>query len=181
MKKLALAFLIATSIASPAFASDGTVTISGTIDVPTCTVNSGAGDFTVALPTVSANEVQQSSNGRKIAGKTSFTISLIHCAGASRVRANFENTGTVVDALGMVLKNRGSGKNVGVRITNYNDDTDSNGTVVTAGDNSKQGAFAAIVNGAATLRYAAHYVLHTTAAVTPGSVATSITYKLEYQ
>lgn len=78
MKKLTLAagLLLSLGLTTSAFASDGTVTITGKINDQTCQVNTNGKNLTVTLPTVQKTALGAADS---VAGKTPFSITLTGC------------------------------------------------------------------------------------------------------
>lgn len=158
-----------------AFASDGTITVTGSVVDSTCTVASTAGgkDFTVALPAVSKTTLAAAGN---TAGATGFGIKLNGCSPASgNVHTHFDAGATVDPNTGRLTLNAGGASNVQIQIKN------ADGSVIKAGadstlQNSKTTALAA---GAAQLNYIMEY--YATGAATAGAANSSVTYTIAYQ
>lgn len=158
-----------------AFASDGTITVTGRVTDSTCTIASTAGgkDFTVALPTVSKTTLAAAGN---TAGATGFGIKLSGCTPDSgNVRTHFDAGATVDPNTGRLTLNAGGASNVQIQIKNVD------GSVIKAGadstlQNSKPVALAA---GVAQLNYIMEY--YATGAATSGEANSSVTYTIAYQ
>lgn len=78
MKKLTLAagLLLSLGLTSSAFASDGTITITGKVTSQSCQVKTGTNNQTVSLPSVMFSSLSKKGD---TAGRTEFTISLQNC------------------------------------------------------------------------------------------------------
>lgn len=166
-----------------AHASDGSVTVNGTVATNTCSINGVAAgtsfDKTVTLPTVTTSSF---SSGRQAGASapTDLQLVLTNCAGpATKVVASFINDPTLVSsAAGALLNLATTGAAQNVQILLYNaswapiDATyNSNNDVATNG--------AMITNGNATLQYYAKYT--NIGVVQPGTVLSKVTYQLVYQ
>lgn len=175
MKKLIAVLVAGTALTSAAYASDGTVNITGKVTGSTCAVsNLTGGILTVALPTVSTTTL---STAGSTAGTTPFKLTLTGCNLSSpdtKVLANFE-AGPNLDFGNGNLKNTG-GSNVEVQLLNSAFQA-INIAAGNANNNSLANAVAP-TSGAATLNYAAQY--YATAPATAGSVSTSVTFSLAY-
>jgi major type 1 subunit fimbrin (pilin) len=158
-----------------AFASDGTITVTGKVMDSTCTIASTAGgkDFTVALPTVSKTTLAAAGN---TAGATGFGIKLSGCTPDSgNVHTHFDAGTTVDPNTGRLTLNGGGAGNVQIQIKN------ADGSVIKAGadatlQNSKPVALAA---GAAQMNYVMEY--YATGTATSGAANSSVTYTIAYQ
>lgn len=175
MKKvsiISLGLLLAAAQVNAAEASDGTINFTGQIESQTCTVslNGGTSTGSVELPTVSSSLLKTPG---QTAGNTRFTIDLSDCsAQTGDVFAYFEQ-GANVNAEGR-LTNTGTAKNVDLQLL------DSASKALNAGstDQTASPTTAALNAGAATLTYAAQY--YATDAATSGTVASSVTYSINY-
>ncbi|WP_312760083.1 fimbrial protein [Pantoea brenneri] len=175
MKKvslISLGLLLAAAQVNAAQASDGTINFTGQINSQTCTVsvNGGPSTNTVALPAVSSSLLKTAG---QTAGATRFNIDLSDCAvKTGNVFAYFEQ-GANVNANGR-LTNTGSATNVDLQLL------DNNSVALNAGSTEQTASplTAALTDGAATLTYAAQYFA--TAAATSGTVASSVTYSINY-
>ncbi|GLQ93922.1 fimbrial protein [Dyella acidisoli] len=176
MKKtfLTAALLAVCSLAvAPAFASDGTITITGKVVANTCTFNvngSGSASSTVQLPVVFTTALNAAG---AVAGKTPFTIAVTGCdSNLTSVQEQFG--GSNIDATTGNLKNTASGNNVEVQLLAGT----GAGTVMnlSTGTNSPVGTLS---GGAVTLNFQAQY--YATAAATSGLVSTTVTYTTQYQ
>lgn len=179
MTKSLFASLLLICALTPAasFASDGSITVSGSVAAPTCTINGGAPNFTVTLPTVSVATFTSADRFWQ-AGKTAFSITLTGCSVGANARAYFELGPNDYNGSGKYLKNNGTAQNVVVQLMSQNGSS-ADGLMVAGSAN--QGDFVAITNGVATLRYSAHYNIVHGSRPSPGTVTTSVTYRVEYQ
>lgn len=171
----AVAFALAFS--SSASAADGTITINGEITDTTCniSVNGGAADATVVLPTVSASSLAAAG---ETAGATPFNIALSGCTGTALGTATtwFES-GLNVDSTSGRLNNTGTATEVQVQLLN------SGMAAIMAGGPQGGGGQndipVDISTGDGTLNYYAQY--YATAPSTAGTVVTSVEYTLVYE
>ncbi|ARL38886.1 fimbrial protein [Burkholderia pseudomallei] len=168
-----------------AYASDGTITFTGSVVASTCKVNGGNGDLTVALPQVATNQL---ANTGQTAGRTPFTLSLSGCTSPvdkdgnpianvpTKVAVVFE-PGPNVNLTTGRLKPTGSGAaanvEVGIQTDGYKD-------IMIGADAANQGTQVATIgkDGNATLQYAAQY--YATGVSTAGPITTSVTYSVIY-
>jgi major type 1 subunit fimbrin (pilin) len=173
-----LAGVCTLTLASQAFATDGTINFTGSLTASTCKINgNAAGTATtepVTLPTLAASSL---TNAGSTAGATPFALNLTDCTG-STAQTKFE-VGSTVDASTGALINQSTDtqkSNVQVQIlnnqmqainlyTNENSQTAS----LTGDDGTKSG----------TLQYYAQYYAPA-AAATAGSVSTSVTFSMLY-
>ncbi|MBY8610509.1 type 1 fimbrial protein [Burkholderia arboris] len=165
------------------FAADGTITFSGNVTAQTCTINgngSGAKNFTVTLPTVSAGSLATS--GATV-GTTPFSIALTGCtpttgAGAVKsVHAYFETGPTIDSTTGNLILATGGATNVEIQLLNGADQSAIKLGQVDASQNSK--AVNVSAAGAATLQFYAQY--YATGAATAGAANSSVMYTIAYQ
>lgn len=159
-----------------AHASDGTITFNGSITGQTCTINggSGAGDFTVTLPTVSASAL---SSPGQTAGRTPFNIVLTGCTpGTGNVHAFFESGSTTDATTGDLILDAGGASFVQIGLLNHADGSSIKAGFADASQNSKA---VALNSGAATLSYDAQYVA--TGVATAGAANSSVLYDIVYQ
>ncbi len=173
---LGVAVAFALAFSASANAADGTITINGEITDTTCnvSVNGGAADATVVLPTVSASALAAAG---ETAGTTPFSIALSGCSGTSLGTAStwFE-AGLNVDGATGHLNNTGTATNVQVQLLNS-----SQAAIVaggTPGTGTQNDVPVNISSGSGTLNYFAQY--YATAQSTGGTVATSVEYTLVY-
>lgn len=171
----AVAFALAFS--SSASAADGTITINGEITDTTCSisVNGGAADATVVLPTVSASSLTAAG---ETAGNTPFSIALSGCAGTALNTASawFES-GLNVDGTSGRLNNTGTATEVQVQLLNSGQDVIVAGG--TPGGGTQNDVPVDITGGSGTLNYFAQY--YATNQSTAGTVTTSVEYTLVYE
>lgn len=172
VSKLACA-IIALTIPVSAQASDGTITFSGAVTGSTCTVklNGGTASGTVTLPTVSTAALDAAG---KTAGATAFTLDISGCAFSgsdAAVTAYFE-AGANVDATTGRLNNTLGAGNVQLQLFvggNY-------ASKIAAG---QFGQNIATPVSSGQLKYGVEYYANG-AAVTAGTVGSTVTYSLVY-
>lgn len=177
MKKLTLAagLLLSLGLTSSAFASDGTVTITGKVIDQSCTVNTNGKDQTVKLPTVQTSTLNEAN---KTAGKTPFTISLENCkATTDQVGAFFLPSDAYVNSDGN-LKNLVSNgaENVAVQLVNEDD------TAIKVGYNvdSQNVSYKSLDNKTSkVLNYKAQYIA--TGVAGTGEVQAKVEYNIIYK
>jgi len=179
MKFIARAALAsALVLVGSAYASDGTINITGSIVGTTCTVtgNDTGSNVKVQLPTIAASNLAAAN---QVSGTTPFSIGLSGCKnGAANatgaVKAYFE-TGPNVDLATGRLKVTGTGTATNVQLELLND----NGSSIKIGDSSTITGTTFDTEGKATLNYRVQY--HATGVVVGGSANSSVTYSLNYQ
>jgi len=175
--------LAAAALAAPlgCLASDGTITINGSVTAETCSIAStvgttaGTNNFTITLPNVSSATL---SAAGKTSGTTRFSLLLSGCnamSGAGTVYAFFEH-GTTVNSAGRLSNTAATTPATGVDIELLNATGTSMNLASTAGS---QGATPVpVTSNTATLTYYARY--YATAAAGAGNLATSVTYSIVY-
>lgn len=173
-----LSLLVSTLLLPSAFASDGTITITGTITDTTCTiaVNDGNADGTVTLPTVSAKTLAASGD---VAGATPFSIGLSSCSGTSLGTAtSYFEPGAYVDTESGRLNvdsATGSATNIQVQLLN----SEREAIVAGAATGGQNDISTDIESGSGTLNYYAQY--YATGVSTAGSVSTQVSYTIVYE
>ena len=184
MKKLLTitSALALSSIATQAFASDGTINFTGTISNVTCTLAAAGGTTTgtVALPTVTQTALKAVGD---TAGTTQFSIKLSACTGTpapTQAAAWFE-TGSEVNAAGRLVTTIADTATDTLSIALYNMGS-ATPIVIGQGDGSmgSSGAKFAITSGGATLNYQAKYYAEKTG-VPAGAVKAKVNYTIQYQ
>ena len=189
MKKALLGTAIAltvSSLAMPAGASDGTINIRGKLTQATCTVkiDGGSADALITLPSLSTSTLSKSG---ATAGRTAFTINLTGCTTSfqnpaeniTKVRAYFEHGPNVDPASGRlnnsIASTAGGAGNVQVQLR------DEAENEIYIGNTSQRANAAETLTsqGAADLVYNLYY--YATGQSTPGSLATSVTYSIDYE
>jgi len=180
MKKILLVAAAAAGLASiaPAFASDGTINITGSVTATTCRINgaNSPANISVTLPNVSTTSLN--ADGR-VAAPTPFAINLTQCAANTKATTYFEQGGNV-DATSGYLKNAAvatPATNVQVQLLN-GDNTPIALNGATGAQGSKQ--ITTDATGAGTLNYIAQYVAKGGAAGA-GAVSTSVVFTMQYQ
>ena len=182
LNRLLLTSLVSSALLSGgAMAADtGTIDFVGAITDTTCDVDiGGAGpNATVTLPTVSAASLQ---NPTDVNGKTQFNMAISGCSGTviNTTKAFFQPGNTVDTATGRLLNTDLTGAtHVTLQLRDGSDDS-----VIKVGDQSQTGSAAIgyvdITSGSANLPYFVEY--YAEQAVTPGAVASQVTYNLDYQ
>ncbi len=186
---------------APAFAVDGTITITGEIISSTCKINGEAPphNLLINLPKIGASALK---NQGDVAGATPFTLTLTECPSelSGQVRAHFEpgpttdydtgnlyaysNSGTAKTKESSIPAGQaGMAKFQSVEIQLANPD----GTAIKIGatDSLPQGA--ELKNGSgsdgkktATLRYLARYYKSSSGTITPGKLYTYVQYSIVY-
>lgn len=146
----------------------GSVQFHGYIVSQTCTVNDGAPDLSVTLPTVPATSLDTLG---KTAGRTEFNINLSECdEDLNEIAVSFEvgpNTNLVANR----LINRGTASNVEVQIL----DSDSNPVKLNGSAPTK---YTPVFNGSAQIKYYAEY--YAAGSASSGTVETSTRYTVVY-
>lgn len=178
--KLLAALIVAGTAMGAQFAhaADGTITFNGKITAQTCTINgngTGAHDFTVQLPAVSASTL---SGVGKVAGQTPFNIALTNCTPTTgNVHTFFEAGPTTDTTTGNLILDAGGAQNVQIRLLNGG----TASTPIKAGfTDVAQGSNAVpLSNGAATLWYYAQY--YATGQATAGAANSSVMYSIAYE
>jgi len=172
-----LAGVCTLTLATQAFASDGTINFTGSLTASTCKINgNSAGTATavnVTLPTLAASAL---ANAGSSAGVTPFALSLTGCTGTT-AQTQFE-VGPTVDATTGNLVNQStesSKSNVQVQILNNQmqainlyTNQNSQSTTLTGDESATSG----------TLQYYAQY--YAPAKATPGAISTSVTFSMLY-
>jgi major type 1 subunit fimbrin (pilin) len=178
MKVLRLSCLLSAAISLVAplssYASDGTISFSGTLNASTCTVSSGtSGSFAVPLPSVATSSVTGLGT---TGGNTSFSIAITGCTGGSTATAFFE-PGAYLDASTGHLKTAtGAGAAANVELQLQNSDTSAIDLSKPSG--SQNVAAATISSNQATANFIAVY--YATGVTTAGTVNSSVTYSMIY-
>ncbi|MFP0195028.1 fimbrial protein [Pseudomonas sp. PHC1] len=177
-KSLSFAILLAATTIQVANASDGTINFNGELVTQTCTI---AVDgvvtptaATVTLPTVSTSVLSTSG---EVAGQTGFNIQLSACTGAATTAAAFFEAGASVDPVSGNLNNMtGTASEVQLQLIDA-----ANGSAIQAGNTNQitNTTRNTLVGGAVNMPYAVQYFA--TAATTPGTVISSVTYSIDYQ
>ncbi|WP_082695879.1 fimbrial protein [Aquitalea pelogenes] len=169
------------SIATQAFAYDGTITFNGTISNVTCTLAAGSGGTgAVTLPTVTQSALKAAGD---TAGATQFSIKLSNCQGTpapTQAAAWFESGPEVNQAGRLVATVAGNSTDtLSIALYNINSPTpiavgQGNGSIGSSGSPFQ------LSNGSATLNYQAKYYAEKTG-VPPGAVQAKVNYTIQYQ
>lgn len=164
-------------------ASTGTITFNGELTDSTCNVviDGQASDATVTLPTVSISDLPSSG---KTSGRTAFNLQLSDCvvgtnAGQSKVSAFFQTGATVDQSTGRLKNTLTDGATlVDLQLL----DASNNYAPINVGSTNQVSDMAYVdidANGSATLPYAVEY--YANGQTTPGLVASSVVYNLQYK
>lgn len=191
LKRTLLSLGLATACGSLAMAPatlaavpDGTITFSGSVTASTCTVkgptSAGSNNFTVTLPTVSANSLTANGTGAYASSATPFTMTLSACPAGAKVGAQFYSAANA-DTL------TGNGTLKGTGVTGVDVQLlDSGSTPVTIGTTAPTGNAnvtdqTTVASGGATLAYSAQYYATSAYAGAGGTVSTTVNYVINYQ
>lgn len=164
-------------------ASTGTITFNGELTDSTCNVviDGQGSDATVTLPTVSISELDSSG---KTTGRTAFNLQLSDCVvgtntGQSKVSAFFQTGATVDQSTGRLKNTLTDGaSSVDLQLL----DASNNFAPINVGSTSQVSDMGYVdidANGTATLPYAVEY--YANGQTTPGLVASSVVYNLQYK
>jgi major type 1 subunit fimbrin (pilin) len=172
---LYLAGVGALTFAAQAFASDGTITFTGTVSAGTCTIDvngSASGTATVKLDPVTQTSLAAAG---ATAGSKPFTIALTKCSGATKVKTAFELGANVDTATGALKNTASDGSTAQIQVLN------DAGAPINLGTNanSQQATIDSTAN-TATLQYYTRYYAKA-ASTTAGAVSTSVTYSMSYE
>lgn len=170
MKKILLVAAAAAGLASvsPAFAADGTITITGKVTGTTCVIANN-GNVTVPLPQVSSTAL--ATNGAT-AGQKAFALNLSGCASTTKATAYFEPGANVDPATGNLRNATGAGNATNVQVQLYNSDLTP---INLFSNNAKQ----VTIGTAGPMNFYAGY--YATGQATAGDVTTSVVYTMLYQ
>ena len=161
-------------------AADGTITFIGAVTDTTCSIDAkavGAADKDVTLPTVTSSTLGSKGSTAGTTAATDLTFALSGCSTETKAVARFENGPTIDQTTGYLANQAPAGaQNVQVRLLNASHMPIN---VVTGENNDMAGNGAAIVSGAANLKYFAEY--YATGKATAGPVNTSVQYTVDYQ
>ena len=170
-----------------AHASDGSVTVNGTVATNTCSINGTAAGTpfskTVTLPTIPVTAVSSGNYNAGMSAATDLQIVLTNCAGpATKVIASFNNDDGAVDQNTNAWNNlatTGAAQNIEVGLFNSQFKRVVPGLT---GFNTMANNGVTITNGNATLQYYAQYMgTPAYGAAQPGTVLAKMTYQLVYQ
>lgn len=167
------------SLAANVNAADGTIDFEGEVTAASCTINSGAPDFSVVLPTVSSATL---SAAGETAGRTPFTISLTDCVDATEVSTYFEPGPTVDFATGRLINqldpSADGAENVMIQLLGQNSSFLPI-QAIGADGNQPNSQWVTVTDGEADLNYYAEY--YAEAAAIPGLVESSVQYTISYR
>lgn len=176
MKKLLLVAAAAAGLVSiaPAFAADGTITVTGTVTANTCRVAGTSGtNVTVALPAVPATSLAAAG---QTAATTPFAINVSGCTSGARAQAFFEPSSLIDPTTnGLRMASGATATNVQVKLLNAD-----LSQIQLAGVRGSQASqqITTDTSGAGTLNYFAQY--YATGAATAGSVNTNVQFTMIY-
>jgi major type 1 subunit fimbrin (pilin) len=158
------------------YASDGSLSLSGTLTATTCTAtgNGASTDFTVTLPKVGINSLK---NLGDVAGAITFTLGVKDCTNVTGISVFFESVN------GSISSNRianalttGKAANVSVQIKNPD-----GSSLTLSGGKGSQGINTSTLGTSATTGYAtfvANY--YATAQAGAGGFSGAVTYTMVY-
>ena len=164
---------------STAHASNGTINFTGKVSDVTCTVENGtSGDFTVALSTVSKNQLAASG---ATAGRVPFDIQVTGCGdGDGKISAYFESGPNVNLETGNLVNTAvGGAGNVEIQITNSQGEAIAIKAAAGADGAQANAEWIPLTGGSATINYGAQY--YATGVATAGEVIASVQYTMIYQ
>lgn len=180
MKKFAKASIAASIVsvsifasAASAFASSGTIDISGKVEDQVCNIEATGNALgnTLVLPTVFKSDL--ASDGTT-AGATGFQFALTGCPTTGSVSAYFESTNVDTTTGNLVNRAAAPAENVQVQVLN------ADGQEIDLNTNANNGVVALDASGNATLDYSAQYIAKGGAAGA-GDVETQLVYTVRYQ
>ncbi|WP_244850032.1 fimbrial protein [Caballeronia sp. SL2Y3] len=171
MKKLKIGIVaLGLTCAASAFAADATLTFTGTIILPTCTVDSNSVNQTIALGTARTTDFAAVGNTKN---PTPFNITLNNCAANTNVAMTVNGTSDTVQS---VLANTGTAAQVGVQLLKAVNAGDTTGTPITLNSSLNIGTVGA-TNSLTIPMVAQFYRLGT---MTGGTVSATATVNFAY-
>ncbi|SQI40041.1 S-fimbrillin [Leminorella richardii] len=177
---LSAAIVAAFGAATAQAASNGTVNFTGEVIDKTCdiTIDGAASPATVILAAVDKSQLAVAGATAK---RTGFNIELKNCSGGatvSKAAAFFEN-GSTVDAIGYRLNNTAAAGTAATQVQLQLVDA-ATGNPIKVGSPTQHTATTTydLSSGSATLPYAVEY--YATGAATPGLVASSVNFTVNY-
>ncbi|BAO89137.1 fimbrial protein [Caballeronia cordobensis] len=153
-----------------AYAADATLTFTGTITLPTCTVDPNSVTKSIDLKT--ARTTDFTAVGSTL-NATAFNLDLINCASNTNVGMTVSGTSDTVTS---VLKNTGSAAQVGVQVLHAAKAGDTTGTPIALGSALSLGVVDA--SGSMTIPMVAQF--YRLGTMTAGSVSASATVNFTY-
>lgn len=159
-------------------ASAGNIQFNGELTATTCDVSiDGQGpDATVTLPTISTSQFSYYGKG---VGRTSFVMELSNCTGSQGTVSAFFESGPTVDATsGLLLNTGGTASRIALELL---DGTTGNQVHVGYSSQVSENAYVDISSGSAQLPYAVQYIGTQPTPPGPGTVASNVTYSLQYK
>jgi major type 1 subunit fimbrin (pilin) len=177
LKVISSALLIAGLAAPAAFATDGTITFTGSITSVTCEIDgngTGGPDFTVDLGGVNAGAFKKIGDVPSKVGFRIFVGGNDECTDGTKVYANFEPGALVDPATGMGKLDGGAGTAQGVLIRMFNENEEALDIV-----SNQKWVKKTVVGKEATI---VHYVgYERTGDVAAGSANGKVTYTIRYE
>ncbi|MDR5856696.1 fimbrial protein [Caballeronia sp. LZ062] len=168
MKTALVAVGLAT--ASSAFAADATLTFTGTIILPTCTVDPSSVTQTIPLGTARTTDFAGVGD---VKNATPFNLKLNNCAANTAVSMTINGTADTVQS---VLKNTGTATQVGVQLLKAVNVGDTSGSPITLNTSATIGTVDA-TNALTIPMVAQFYRLGT---MTGGTVSAAATVNFAY-
>ncbi|NWK76796.1 fimbrial protein [Aquitalea sp. LB_tupeE] len=164
------------SLATPAFAFDGTINFTGTISSVTCSLAAAGGTNvgSVTLPTVTQSSLK---NPGDTAGTTQFSIKLSGCTGTATQASAWFESGPEINASGRILTTIAGANTDTLSIALYNM---GSATPISIGQSTVASAPFTITSGSATLNYQAKYYAEK-AVSAAGAVVGKVNYTIQYQ
>lgn len=174
MKKVLSTMVAVAAIYAPLAAHaapDGTITFTGSLSATTCTINAGQSSFNVDLGSPSIAGLQTAGN---TAGGALFSLNLTNCSGgtSSTATPQFLYDPAAVNAQGRLV-NTGTATFVDVQLV---DAASGNPINVASANQSVTGAD--IRGGSGAVNFIARF--YSTGAAGAGTVASSVTYQINY-
>lgn len=171
MKKLKIGLVaLGLTSAASAFAADATLTFTGTIILPTCTVDSNSVNQTIALGTARTTDFAAVGNTQN---PTAFNIALNSCAPNTNVAMTVNGTSDTVQS---VLKNTGTAGQVGVQLLKAVNAGDTTGSPITLNSSLNIGTVGA--TNTLTIPMVAQF--YRLGAMTGGTVSATATVNFAY-
>ncbi|NLP61777.1 type 1 fimbrial protein [Paraburkholderia sacchari] len=168
-KRLTTLALLAATAAGPVFAADATLTFTGTINPPSCTVDTSTANQTIALGTASIVDFGAVGS---ISNAQGFNLNLTNCDAGAKVTMTVSGTASSVAS---VLQNTGTATQVGVQLLKAASVGATTGTPITL-----NGALVLGAVGGASLTIPMVAQFYRLGTMTAGSVAATATVNFTY-
>ncbi|AOY02229.1 fimbrial protein [Jeongeupia sp. USM3] len=168
---IAAAFGISSSLVQ---ASDGTITVSGSVNAGTCVIGGAGADQTVALPSIGTTALAAVAD---TAGATPFSIALTGCGILKSVHAHFEPSDKTNDQGRLKPKFKLLSGASGIELEILNGD----GSLIKlneASDAQNSKSVISGVDGSATMKYIARY--YRSGTLKASNVNASLQYSVAY-